>query len=123
MEPQIQYAKTKDGASIAYYTMGTGEPLVELSAAVWSHTELERRLPHRFLFLERLAQERTVVRFDSRGCGLSDRDVADYSVDTFRLGLEAVVNHLGLDRFALMGTAYSGPLAIDYAVTPPDNRP
>jgi class 3 adenylate cyclase len=61
-----------------------------------------------------------VVRYDCRGAGLSDRDVTDFSLDAQVLDLEAVVDRLGLERFALLSPIHSGPVAIAYAARHPD---
>ncbi len=120
MEPRIQYAQTKDGVSIAYWTMGDGPPFVSMPNVPWSHIELEWHVPELQQWYQRLAEKRTVVRYDSRGSGLSDRDVDDYSLDAHVLDLQAVVNHLGLEVFDLFGPLHSGPAAIAYTARHPD---
>ncbi len=114
MEPRIQYAKTADGVSIAFWTLGEGMPLVV--AWGWTHVQLEWQFPEIRAFYERLAAGTNLVRFDHRGIGLSDRNVTDYSLDTLLLDLEAVVDHLGLGKFAIVTGGFSGPVAITYAV-------
>jgi class 3 adenylate cyclase len=80
-----------------------------------SHIELEWQIPEVRRWYERLAQNRKLVRYDGRGCGLSDRDAADFSLDAQVLDLEAVVDRLRPERFALLGMSYAGPAAIAYA--------
>jgi class 3 adenylate cyclase len=120
MEPRIQYAQTKDGVSIAFWTMGKGMPLVQMPAPPWSHVQLECQLPLIRSMYECLAEKRMLIRYDNRGCGLSDREVSDYSFDAQMLDVEAVVDSVGLDRFALLGNVSSGPLAIAYAAHHPE---
>jgi class 3 adenylate cyclase/pimeloyl-ACP methyl ester carboxylesterase len=120
MEPRIQYAQTADGVSIAFWTRGKGEPFVCMPNVPWSHVELEWQTPELRRWFERLAEKRTVVRYDNRGSGLSDREVTDYSLDAQVLDLEAVINRLGLETFALMGPLHSGPVAIAYATRHPE---
>ena len=67
-----------------------------------------------------MAQKRMVVRYDGRGSGLSDRDVTDYSLEAHLLDLDAVVERLGLERFALFPAGVPGPVAIAYAVRHPE---
>src|SRR3989304_3445318 len=122
-EPRIQYAKTSDGGSIGFWTLGEGMPLVIMPNIPVSHAQLEwstrwRTQEYRHWY-ERLVEKRQVVRYDNRGSGLSDRDVADLSLDALVLDLEAVVQRLNLDRFSLFGLYNSGPVAIAYAVRPP----
>src|SRR4030042_185291 len=76
MEPRIQYAKTADGVSIAFWTLGEGMPLVCVPNVPWSHIQVEWQWPGYRRWYERLAEKRKLVRYDSRGCGLSDREVA-----------------------------------------------
>ncbi len=120
MEPQIQYAKTSDGVSIAYYTLGTGMPLVYMPAGVISNMEQERKVPGWRSFFERLAQKRTMVRYDSRGAGLSGGDLADVGLDAVMLDLKSVVSRLGLKVFALFAPAMFGPAAVAYAAQNPE---
>jgi class 3 adenylate cyclase len=115
MEPRIQYAKTKDGVNIAYWVMGRGPPLVIAGDPPWSHIQLEWNVPVQRTAYNLLAAERSLVRFDSRGLGLSDRDVDDLSLDSRILDLEAVVDSLGYESFALGAAVRATPLAIAYA--------
>ncbi len=123
MEPRIQYAKTKDGVSIAYWTLGEGMPGVMMPGGPLSHIQLEWQWPEWRHFYKRFAEKRMLVRYDGRGTGLSERDVSDHSLDARVLDLEAVVERLGLKRFALVGAADSGPVAIAYAVRCPQRVP
>jgi pimeloyl-ACP methyl ester carboxylesterase len=99
----IRFCKTVDGVTIAYSTMGQGWPLVIPPQLV---THLEADLidgPFAEVY-EALSQHYSVVRFDKRGTGLSERDVSNFSSDeAFVPDLEAVVDELKLKRFALYG--------------------
>jgi class 3 adenylate cyclase len=120
MEPRIQYVQTKDGVSIAFWTLGEGTPLVQMPNVPWSHIQLEWQYPDWRRWYERLAEKRKLIRYDSRGSGLSDREVANYSLDAFLVDLEAVVERLGLERFDLLGPFNGGPVAIAYASRHPE---
>jgi class 3 adenylate cyclase len=87
---------------------------------VFSHIQLEWQLPECRRWYERLAEKRKLVRYDLRGTGLSDRDVTDYSLEADLRDLEAVVDRLGLERFALLGMLNWGPVAIAYAARHPE---
>ena len=120
MEPSIQYARTKDGVNIAFYTLGQGAPLVRMPIIPWSHIQSEwQRLPDARAIAEAEAERFTHIRYDCRGAGSSTRDVTDFSLEAHLMDLEAVVGPLGLERFALMGSFYSGPVAITYAARNP----
>jgi pimeloyl-ACP methyl ester carboxylesterase len=119
MEPRIQYVRTADEVSIAFWTLGEGLPFVILPPPPVSHVELEWQMPEYRSWYEYLARSRKIVRYDSRGFGLSEREVSDFSLDSQVLDLEAVVDRLGLEKFALF-VVLNGPVAIAYAVRHPE---
>jgi pimeloyl-ACP methyl ester carboxylesterase/DNA-binding CsgD family transcriptional regulator len=119
MQPRIRYAITVDGVSIAFWTLGKGEPLVYMAGGPWGHVELWDILECRQWY-ERLAQERMLVRYDIRGTGYSERDVSDHSLDALVADVETVVDRLGLDRFDMFGAFDAGPVAIAYAARHPE---
>ena len=116
MEPDIQYTTTSDDVSIAFWTIGSGVPLVVMPPPPCSHILLEWQDPNRRSLYEQLAQAFRLVRYDSRGSGLSEREVFAFSLDDQVLDLQAVVDCLELDRFALSAQFFAGPVAINYAV-------
>ncbi len=120
MEPRIRYAKTADGVSIAYYTLGEGTPLVVMPNMPFSHIQLEWQMAEVRRWCERLAEKRKVVRYDGRGTGLSERNVTEYSLDALVLDLETVVDRLELESFALFVSTSAGPVAIAYAARYPE---
>ena len=115
MEPRIQYAKTSDGVSIAYAVTGRGAPLVLLPGQV-SHIQLTWQHPQARRWLERLAEKRMIVQYDGRGSGLSERAINRFSVDSLVLDLGAVVDAVGLERFALAAQNWYGMGAVAYTV-------
>ena len=121
MEPRIQYAKTTDGVSIAFSTLGEGMPFVYMPWIPWAHQQLEWQVPEWRRWYERLAENRKLVRYDNRGSGLSDREVSDLSVEAQLLDLQAVVERLNLQQFALYAPGESGPAAITYAARHPQH--
>jgi class 3 adenylate cyclase len=120
VEPRIQYAKTKDGISIAFWTIGEGMPLVATADPLLSHIQLEWQIPMLRSWYERLAKNRMVVRFDGRGAGLSDREASTYSPEASVLDLETVVDHLRLESFALFSGGSGGLVAVAYAARHPE---
>ena len=119
MQQQIRFCKTSDGARLAYASIGSGPPLVK--AANWlSHIEYDWRTPIWRPLYERLARNRRLIRYDERGCGLSDWDVDDFSLKAWVRDLETVVDAAGLERFPLLGISQGGPIAIAYTVRHPD---
>ena len=119
MQPRIRYAITVDGVSIAFWTLGKGEPLVYMAGGPWGHVELWD-IPECRRWYERLAQERMLVRYDIRGTGYSERDVSDHSLDALVADVEAVVDRLDLDRFEMFGAFDAGPVAIAFSARHPE---
>jgi pimeloyl-ACP methyl ester carboxylesterase len=115
----IRFCTTSDGVRLAYATVGHGPPLVR--AAHWiTHLDYDWHSPVWRHWLEGLANGRTLVRYDERGCGLSDHDIGEWSFDAFVHDLETVVDELGLERFPLLGVSQGGPVAIAYADRHPE---
>jgi pimeloyl-ACP methyl ester carboxylesterase len=120
MEPRIQYAQTADGVSIAFWTLGEGMPWLQTPAASCGVLQVEWQVPEFRAWYERLARKRMLVQYDCRGTGLSERGVADYSLDAMVRDLEAVAGCLELPSFALWGSVNFGPVAIAYAARHPE---
>jgi pimeloyl-ACP methyl ester carboxylesterase/DNA-binding CsgD family transcriptional regulator len=119
LEQRIRFCTASDGVQLAYARHGSGPPLVR--AGHWlTHLEFDWESPIWRHWLGELARGHTVVRYDQRGCGLSDRDTTQLSIDVFVSDLEAVVDAAGLERFALLGISGGGPVAISYAVRHPE---
>jgi pimeloyl-ACP methyl ester carboxylesterase len=119
MDLDIRFCRTTDGARIAYATIGSGPPLVWPPGWI-SHLELEWEEPEYRAFFGALARHHRVVLYDRWGCGLSDRDRADFSLESDLRPLTAVIDALGTERVALMGGSGAGPIAIAYAVLNPE---
>jgi len=121
MEPRIQYATTSDRVHVAFTTIGRGPPLVVSGDIADAHVELVWRedIPLAHLYRS-LAERSTIIKFDPRGLGLSDRDYSHLALDDRLLDLEAVVQQLALDDFRLLGCGVGGPLAIHYAARHPE---
>lgn len=116
---QIRFVTAPDGVRIAYVREGQGPPLVR--AAHWlSHLDFDRWSPVWRDFLTELARGRTLVRYDERGTGLSDRDVVDLSFEAMVGDLETLVDSLGLERFSLFGMSQGGAICIAYAARHPE---
>ena len=120
MEPRIQYAKTSDGVSIAYASIGEGPPLVVMPA-LWEQFSLTWEMEEWRDFLARLGRGRRLVQYDRRGFGLSERHVDEFSVEHAVADLEAVFQALQLRSAALFASTFAGPTAISYAVEYPHN--
>lgn len=118
VKQQIQYCTTTDGVRIAYAVTGAGTPIIRTShwlthlqhdftSPVWKHVMLG------------LARNHQLVRYDPRGEGMSQREVADISFEGWMKDLEAVADATGFERFALFGCSQGAAPAVAYAVRHP----
>ncbi len=118
-DQSVRFTRSRDGTTIAYARSGSGPPLVK--AANWlTHLEYDWESPVWRHWLRELSRDHTLVRYDERGCGLSDREVEDLSFERWVEDLEAVVDAAGLERFSLLGMSQGGPVGIAYAIRHPE---
>jgi pimeloyl-ACP methyl ester carboxylesterase len=110
----IRLCTTSDGTRLAYATVGDGPVLVK--AANWmTHVDIDAESPVWRHWIEGLSHGRRLVRYDERGCGLSDWDVDRFGFDDWVDDLEVVVDELGLDRFPLLGVSQGAAVAVAFA--------
>jgi pimeloyl-ACP methyl ester carboxylesterase/DNA-binding CsgD family transcriptional regulator len=119
LRQQIRFCTARDGVTLAYATMGKGRPLLR-AAHFLTHIEHDIGSPVWRPWLRELSRDNTFVRYDGRGCGLSDREVGDLSLEANVADLEAVADAAGLDQFALFGCSQGAAAAIAYAARHPD---
>jgi DNA-binding winged helix-turn-helix (wHTH) protein/pimeloyl-ACP methyl ester carboxylesterase len=118
-QQSVRFCQAPEGVHLAVATAGSGPPVVK--TANWlNHLEFDWQSPVWSPLFSRLAAHCTLVRYDERGTGLSDRDVQEFSFEAFVQDLEIVVDECGLRRFALLGISQGAPVAIAYAVRHPD---
>ena len=107
-----------DGTRLAYATLGEGRPLVK--AANWmTHLDYDWESPVWRHWLEGLARGRQLVRYDERGCGLSDWEVDRFEMAAWVDDLETIVDAIGLEHFPVLGVSQGAAVAIEYAVRHP----
>ncbi|MEX5727521.1 pimeloyl-ACP methyl ester carboxylesterase/DNA-binding CsgD family transcriptional regulator [Rhodovulum iodosum] len=115
---EISFVSSVDGTRIAVAAMGEG-PVI-LRAAHWlSHVSKDIESPVWRPWLSRLSARNRMIRYDLRGCGLSDRDVDEIGFDAWQADLEAVASTIS-EPFVLMGMSQGAALAIAYALRHPD---
>jgi len=118
-QQELRFCRSADGAQIAYAIHGRGPALV-VDACWLSHLQYDWQSPVWRHYLHEWGAYGTVVRFDERGHGLSDRNVTDHSLEARVADLEAVVDGSGVGRFVLFAMAQGGPVAITYAARHPE---
>lgn len=115
----IRFCTASDGTRIAYSMAGKGRPVVK--SCMWLN-DIESKVdsPGWAHWIALLSEGHQFVAHDLRGCGLSDRAVADTSLPAWVGHIEAVVDATALDRFVLVGLSQGAAIAIDYAARHPD---
>jgi pimeloyl-ACP methyl ester carboxylesterase/DNA-binding CsgD family transcriptional regulator len=119
--PSIRFATSRDGVRLAYAIDGDGQGHTVVKAANWlSHIEFDADSPVWRHWLRDWSAHNRLVRYDERGCGLSDRAPRDLSFESWVTDLETVVDACGLSRFALLGVSQGGAVALAYAARHPE---
>lgn len=119
IQQDIRFCTSVDGVRIATAMTGSGSPLVRVGTWL-SHLECDVNDEESAARIEALSRHHTFIRYDSRGCGLSDRRIPSLTFDDLVADLEAVVASRGLQRFALLGTSMGAAIAVAYAVRQPE---
>jgi pimeloyl-ACP methyl ester carboxylesterase/DNA-binding CsgD family transcriptional regulator len=119
IQRDIGFCKSSDGVELAMGLYGRGPPLVK--AATWlTHIELDQTSPFDRQLIDAFAPDFRYVTYDARGCGLSQRRVDDVSFEAWVQDLEAVVDALALDSFALLGISQGAAVGVAYAARHPE---
>jgi serine/threonine protein kinase len=113
-QQDIRYCMTSDGVHLAYSVTGKG-PLLVRVLGHFTHLEMEWEWPELRHFWERLAESFTVVRYDGRGTGLSDRFAVEFTEQTRQLDLEAVLKAVDSEKAILLGISEGGWTSAIYA--------
>ena len=118
--PPVQYVRTRDGYDIAYTVSGAGTPLVFMPGNI-NHVRRNWEAPTSEPWLRGLSQRFRVVHYDSRGQGLSSRGLSSaLALSDYERDLDAIVEHLALERFILFVNGQFGHVAVPYAVKRPE---
>ncbi len=120
MLPRIQYAQTSDQVSIAFWAMGDGVPIVLMYPPGFSNIQFEWDIPEFRETYESVAEWATLIRFDHRNHGLSERGVADVNIEACERDLMGVLDRLDVPRAHIFAGTDSGKVAIDFAAKNPE---
>jgi pimeloyl-ACP methyl ester carboxylesterase/DNA-binding CsgD family transcriptional regulator len=119
MNQQVRFCTSSDGVRLAYALSGSGPRLVR--APHWfTHLEHDWNNPAMMPWSAGLSRGYSLLRFDQRGTGLSDRDVSIPSWECHVNDLECVVDAAQFERFALIGLSQGAAFAIAYAARHPE---
>ncbi|WP_342130235.1 alpha/beta fold hydrolase [Hydrogenophaga sp. OTU3427] len=119
LSQSIRFCTTGDGTRIAFGTTGQGPALVR-AAHFLTHLDFDLNSPVWGPWIAGLSRAHTLVRYDGRGCGLSDATDTPLTLDAWVSDLEAVVDAAGLARFALLGCSQGAAISLAYAARHPE---
>ena len=116
---RVSYCTASDGVRLAYRSVGKGPAIIK--AANWlGNVQGDARLAATRHWVDKLSSANTLTYYDARGCGLSDRDVDEVSLDAWVRDLEAVVDASGTQRFVLLGISQGAAISVRYAAKHPE---
>jgi pimeloyl-ACP methyl ester carboxylesterase/DNA-binding CsgD family transcriptional regulator len=119
LDQEIRFCTASDGVRLAYAQHGRGAPLVR--AGNWlTHLEFDWESPLWRPWLEGLGAMGTLIRYDHRGCGMSDRDAGDFTLERWVADLRTVIDAAGLETCSLLGVSGGAAVALAYAAQNPD---
>lgn len=116
----IHYVRASDGLQLAWADAGAGPAVVK--AANWlTHLEYEWESPVWQHWLRFFCDRFRFIRYDERGCGMTDWRLGELSVARWTEDLEAVVAAAqSKEPFALLGISQGGAACLGYAVRHPE---
>ena len=116
---RIRYLRTDDGVQLAWADAGSGPVLVK--AANWlTHLEYDRDSPVWRHWIQFFGAHYRFIRYDERGCGMTEWQVGDLSFDRWVADLEAVVAAAGIRQFVLLGISQGAATCVAYAAKHPE---
>ena len=118
IDQDIRFCTTADGVRIAYSAVGSGPVLVRVLGH-FTHLEIEWAWPNLRHFWEELAKHFTVVRYDGRGIGLSDKFEGEFTEEGRQLDLDAVLRNFENKQVILLGISEGGWTAAKYVIEHP----
>ena len=98
---------------IYFETYGSGPPLVLIMGLRRNAEWWYRQIPE-------LSQHFTVIAFDNRGAGRSDKPEMDYSIGLFADDTAGLMNFLGIPNAHVLGISMGGYIAQELALNHPD---
>jgi pimeloyl-ACP methyl ester carboxylesterase len=120
LQQTIRFCQTDDDVAIAYAISGRDKPVLVKAANWLSHIEHDCSSPVWAHWWQELSARFQLVRYDERGCGLSDWEVGEFSFDAWVKDLAQVVESAQVDRFALLGISQGAAVAIAYTIAHPE---
>jgi class 3 adenylate cyclase len=120
LDSTVRYARSGDGAAIAYRVISEGPIDLVFNTGIISHVEVLLEEPGVARMLERIGEFTRLIVMDRRGTGLSDVGSGLVSLDDEVADVLAVLDAVGSEHAALMAYTSSGPLFIRAAAMCPE---
>ena len=118
-DQEIHYFTASDGVRLAYTIGGNGPPLVR--AIDWiNHLDFEWKNTFLRHWFSEIMRHHTFLRYDQRGCGVSDWNITDFSFERTMSDFEELIEAVGFDEFSIMGSCQGGAVAAAYAARHPE---
>ena len=117
--PPVRYARSGE-IHIAYRVFGTGPRDIVMIPGTLAHLEVFWALPSYQHLLKRLTAFARVIIFDKRGQGLSDRVVAEQTIEERIDDVRAVMDAAGSRSATIYGWSEGGPMCLMFAATYPE---
>jgi pimeloyl-ACP methyl ester carboxylesterase/DNA-binding CsgD family transcriptional regulator len=114
----IRFCTSRDGTRIAYAKCGVGPPLVWIAHFI-HHLEFDWNSPVWRPWISALARRHTLIRYDFRGTGLSDRARVEFSFEKLVEDFEAVINASGVQRFSIFAMSGGARVIMPFVVQNP----
>lgn len=119
VKQDIRFCTSKDGVRLAFASTGNGPPLVRVFNWL-SDVEKDLTSVVSRHWINELSRDYSYIRYDSRGCGFSERNIDRMSLDAWVDDLEAVIDAMKLERVPLLGVSRGAAIAIAYAARHPE---
>jgi DNA-binding CsgD family transcriptional regulator/pimeloyl-ACP methyl ester carboxylesterase len=118
--PPVQYVKTSDGYDIACFVAGAGNTIIR-APNIWNHVGSQWSSEIHGAVFDRIVERFRLVLYDSRGQGLSTRNLpATVTLDDYVTDLETVIERFAPERFVLDGWSFMSVVALQYAIRHPE---
>ena len=117
---RIRYVRTTDGVQLAWADAGTGPVMIK--AANWlTHLEYEWESPVWRHWIRFFSDQFRFIRYDERGCGMTDRNTGDLSLERWVADVEDIVAAADMrEPFSLLGISQGASICVAYAVKHPE---
>lgn len=120
LNQKIRYVRTTDGVQLAWAEAGAGPVMIK--AANWlTHLDYEWESPVWRHWIRFFSDNFRYIRYDERGCGMTDRNTGDLSLERWVADVEDIVEAAGVkEPFAMLGVSQGAAICVAYAVKHPE---